>query len=347
MSGLTVRRGTLLLEGKPCQLLGVNYFDAFLRHLLDEKNTSFDAGFAELGRRKIPFARLNGGGFWPVDWKLWQADPKAYFVRFERVVASAQKHQVGLIPSLCWNVSTFPDLVGEPCNQWGNPKSATHALMRRYVHDVVGRYAAHPIIWGWEFGNEVNLPADLPNAAEHRPQVAPDRGTPATRSQRDELTHTEIRTAIAAFGREVRRYDKTRAIFSGNSIPRASAWHQQAERTWTKDTPEQLQQMLRGDNPDPLETLTVHAYEPGDWERLPHALVASRAAQKPLCVGEFGAPGPRTPESERYFSEQLAALKRHKVPLAALWVYDFASQPEWSVGPTSDRAWQLEGISHL
>ena len=119
---LTVQNGMLLKDGKRCpNLLGVNYFDAFLRHLHDEKNTSFEAGFAELGRRKIPFARLNCGGFWPVDWKLWQTEPKEYFVRLDRVFASAQKHKIGLIPSLCWNISTFPDLVGEHCGEWGEP----------------------------------------------------------------------------------------------------------------------------------------------------------------------------------------------------------------------------------
>jgi Cellulase (glycosyl hydrolase family 5) len=346
MSGLTVQRGTLLLEGKPCQhLLGVNYFDAFLRHLHEEKNRSFEEGFAELGKRKIPFARLNGGGFWPVDWKLWQTDSKEYFVRLDRVFAAAQRHHVGLIPSLCWNLSTFPDLVGEPCGQWGNPKSATHALMRRYVQAVVGRYKNHPTVWGWEFGNEYNLPADLPNAAEHRPQVTVENGTPATRGPHDELTHAQIRAAIAAFGAEVRKLDKTRAIFSGNSIPRVSAWHQQRERTWATDTPEQFQTMLQADNPAPLETLTLHVYEPADWERLPLAAAAADAVKKPLFVGEFGVPGKRTPENEKRFTEQLAALRRHSVPLAALWVYDFPNQAEWSVTAANERAWMLDAIS--
>lgn len=340
---LSVRNGAFLLHGKTtAPLLGVNYFDAFLRHLKDEKDTSFEAGFAELGARKIPFARLNGGGFWPVDWALWQTDTTAYFRRFERVLTAAQRHKVGLIPSLCWNLSTFPDLVKEPCDQWGNPKSATHALMRRYVKELVGRYSAHPAIWAWEFGNEYNLPADLPNAAEHRPQVTVENGTPATRGPHDELTHAHFRLALAAFGSEVRRYDKERPLFSGNSIPRLSAWHQLTEKSWKRDSPSEFGRVLRDDNPDPLPTLTLHAYEPEDWARLPDAMAVAQVAKKPLFVGEFGVAGARTPETEKRFFAQLAALRQHRVPLAALWVYDFGSQAEWSVTPTNNRSWMLD-----
>jgi len=342
---LQVRNGALLLRGKPYSGIGVNYFDAFLRHVHDEADTSFEAGFAALAEHRIPFVRLNGGGFWPVDWKLWLTDPKAYFVRLDRVFASAQKHGIGLIPSLCWNLSTFPDLVDEPCDAWADPKSQTQALMRRYVKEVVGRYVKHPALWAWEFGNEYNLPADLLNASEHRPQVAVEMGTAKARTQRDELTHDHIRAALAAFGREVRKYDKARAIFSGNSIPRTSAWHQKAERSWKKDSPAQFQEMLRADNPDPLDTLTIHAYEDEDFARLPDAVRAAQSARKPLFVGEFGVSGPRTPESEKRFTEQLAALRQNKVPLAALWVYDFKHQPELSVTATNERAWQLKALT--
>ena len=43
--------------------------------------------------------------------------------------------------------------------------------MRTYIREVVSRYVNSPAIWGWEFGNEYNLPADLPNAADHRPPI--------------------------------------------------------------------------------------------------------------------------------------------------------------------------------
>ncbi len=344
--GLTVRDdGALLLAGKPCRAMGVNYFDAFLRTLEGEPaDETYEAGFAALEEAGIPFARINGGGFWPVQWKLYLEDRDAYFARFDRVVASAEEQHVGLIPSLFWCLSTMPDLAGEPCDQWGNPESRTHSLMRQYIEDVVTRYRSSPAIWGWEFGNEYNLAADLPNASEHRPPVWPDLGTATERSERDELTHAMIRTAIAEFAREVRKHDPDRAIFSGNSIPRASAWHQMTEGSWTADPTERFMEMLAGDNPDPVDTLTIHCYEPGDFERLTAAAVTARIAGKPLFVGEFGVSG-EAPDAPGRFALMIDAIEASGAALAAVWVYDRRGDEEWGVTADNNRAYQLREVA--
>jgi len=52
-----------------------------------------------------------------------------------------------------------------------------------------------PQIWGWEFGNECNLLAHLPNASEHRPQIVPALGTPELRTAKDELKFSQLRVA--------------------------------------------------------------------------------------------------------------------------------------------------------
>ena len=171
-AGLIVdERGTLLLEGTPFRGIGVNYYDAFARTLEANSRTNYDAGFRELAKRKIPFARFSAGGYWPKDWDLYKTNRVAYFARLDGVVKSAGQNGIGLIPSLFWHMSTVPDLVGEPCNRWGETNSRTMAFMRDYTREVVTRYARSSAIWGWEFGNEYNLPADLPNAPEHRPPV--------------------------------------------------------------------------------------------------------------------------------------------------------------------------------
>ena len=46
--------GVLLRNGKPYRAFGVNYFNAFLRTLVDHKDTSYRRGFAELAKRDIP-----------------------------------------------------------------------------------------------------------------------------------------------------------------------------------------------------------------------------------------------------------------------------------------------------
>ena len=190
--GLSVSaQGIVQRDGKAYRGIGVNYFDAFYRTLHDPTDTSYEAGFQTLQSLHIPFCRLMGGGFWPSEQKLYRENPHEFFRRFDAVVRSAERHHIGLIPSLFWNEPTVPDLVGEPVKAWGDPASKTRKYMRDYVRDVVGRYRRSPAIWGWEFGNEFSLSADLPNAAEHLPSIVPALGTPTNpepprcRCQRD------------------------------------------------------------------------------------------------------------------------------------------------------------------
>ncbi len=356
--GLVVRGDTLLKDGKPYRGIGVNYFDAFARTLKDPSDTSYREGFAELARLGIPFCRFMACGFWPSDWKLYFEDKERYFALLDGVVRAAEERGIGLIPSLFWHTATVPDLVGEPRDQWGNPDSKTHAFLRSYVREVVTRYRDSPAIWGWEFGNEYNLDADLPNAAKHRPKIVPQLGTPKTRSARDDLTHDMIAAAFAAFAREVRRCDPRRVIFTGNSAPRPSAWHQWKELSWTQDTPEQYADRLLRDNPDPVNSVTVHIY----WDTakrfgrnvsvekfLARTREAAARAGKALFVGEFGAPTAqkreKAPVAQR-FRRILAAIEKTGVPLAALWVYDLDHQAKtWNITSANSRSYQLEAIA--
>jgi hypothetical protein len=335
--------GTVLKDGQPFRAIGINYFDCFLRTLKDGHDTSYEAGFATLAAKGIPFVRFCATGFWPKDMQLYLNHRAEYFRRLDGVVQSAQKHGIGMVPSLFWFSSTVPDLVGEPVDQWANPQSKTRAFMREYVREVVTRYRDNPAIWGWEFGNEYALAASLPNAKDHRPPVWPDLGTPGSRTERDDLTFAMVHQAFAAFAAEVRKYDSHRLVVTGDSILRPSAWHQEREGNWTSDTPEQFAEMLTMVNPTPISGISLHLYEDHDLGRLEQAVEAARKLNKPLFVGEFGAPG-ATPEAEAACRRQIKALHDHDVPLAALWVFDLSSQKDFSVTATNARAWQLELI---
>ena len=347
--GLTVGAdGTLLRHGRPYRGVGVNFYDAFQRSVEIPQGRDCDSGFSILEGREIPFVRFSAGGYWPVQWGLYQTNRFAYFARLDAVVRAAERHQVGLIPSLFWNLSAVPDLVGEPCNRWGDPSSRVQAFMKAYVREVVSRYRDSPAIWAWEFGNEFNLAADLPNAADHRPPVAPALGTPAIRGVEDQITHEQFRVALKAFATTVRTLDPDRLILSGNAFPRRSAWHQREHQTWDVDSPEQFAEMLRGDNPDPLNSLSVRAYEASDLDRLEAAVRVGKAARKPVFVGEFGVPGKPLPEQRERFSQMMDRLDRSGVPLAALWVYDFSAQAaDWSVTVGNLRREQLEAVAVL
>jgi hypothetical protein len=335
--------GTVLKDGKSYHGVGVNFFDCFLRTLNDGNDTSYDAGFATLAAKGIPFARFCAIGFWPRDMKVYQTDRTEYFRRLDGVVKSAEKHGIGLVPSLFWLNACVPDLVGEPLNQWGNPQSRTHGWMREYVHEIVTRYRDNPTIWAWEYGNEYSLTACLPNAKENRPHVHPPLGTPATRSERDDLTFAMVRVAFAEFGKAVHEHDPRRLILTGDSFPRLSAWHQEHENAWTRDTLEQFAGILTLANPDPISAISLHAYEDDD-QRFATAMEVSRKLNKPIFIGEFGAPG-ETPEDAAKFRRLLKAVVDHHIPLAALWVFDLKSQKDFNVTAENARAWQLELIS--
>jgi endo-1,4-beta-mannosidase len=336
-------KATVLKDGQPFRAIGINYFNCFLRTLEKAEDTSYEAGFATLAAKQIPFARFCATGFWPADMKLYQKNRSEYFRRLDAVVNAAQKHGIGLIPSLFWNHSCVPDLVGEPMDQWANPQSKTQAWMRQYVREVVTRYRDHPAIQAWEFGNEYSLQASLPNAKEHRPAIHPTLGTPATRSAQDDLSFAMVRRAYTLFATEVRRHDPDRLIFSGDSFPRLSAWHQEHENAWTTDTPEQFAESLTLANPDPVNTLSVHAYE-NDDQRFASAMEVSRKVNKPLFVGEFGVPGD-TPEQAATCRRMLKCIVDHRIPLAALWVFDFPNQQDFNVTTSNPRSWQLDLIA--
>jgi hypothetical protein len=340
--------GELLLNGKAFRGIGVNYYDAFVRLLGDGKLRDVEAGFRVLASNRIPFIRFSACGYWPIDWRLYQTNRQEYFSRMDAVVKLGERYGVGLIPSLFWHQPTISDLVGEPVDQWGNSASKTHEFMRAYVREVVTRLRGSPAVWAWEFGNEFNLPADLPNSAEHRAPVLPTLGTAGSRSVRDDLTHAHIRTALAEFAREVRRHDPLRLIISGNAFPRPSAWHQQHEGNWKLDALEQWAEMLAADNPAPIASLSGRLYSTNDFAALASAMAQSKQLGKPLLIGEFGVPGTLAESAQRQFREWLDALDTNGVPLAALWVFDFEGQAkDWNVTAENTRHDQLRQIAKL
>ena len=317
--GLKVVDGGFERDGQAYRGIGVNYYDAFLRTLRDGSDTSYDAGFATLADKGIPFARFNAGGFWPDDLALYQTDKAEYLRRLDGVVASAERHGVGLIPSLFWNHYSFADLVDEPAGAWADPNSQTRQLARQYTTDLVTRYRDSPAILMWEFGNEMNLVQDLPNQNPDA-SISVNRGTPAERTAADKLSSDAVRDAVREFATLVRGLDPDRAITTGHSVARNTAFHLRREGTFTNDASFQFRAVTAADHLDPspdagvnntlIDTLSVHAYyhsllgnnrdqqtdpskrfadfSTGYAGVLAELIKVSENTGKPLFIGEFG-----------------------------------------------------------
>jgi hypothetical protein len=382
--GLRVSDGKFFQADQPVRAIGVNYFDAFTWSLgvadgsrrtpnYAEAETmgrvgpagelpakrSYREGFRLLADKGIPFVRFNCGGFYPKDWKFYRANPEAYFALLDDLVRAAEDCGVGLIPSLFWTFFTVPGLVGEPLNAWGDPGSKTHAFMRKYTQEVVGRYKDSAAIWGWEFGNEYNLDVDLPHP--QREGVArwfqPHLGMPAKPGPDDHLTSQDIRTAYREFARVVREIDPLRPIFTGDAAPRSAAATLEATGNWGVDTREQWIAQLVKNNPDPVDTISIHFYpfhtqagiglkdQPLE-ETLDASLAAAREAGKPLWVGEWAAAEKNDPVARRkQFQTILDLLVECGVQLSAVWVFDFAWQPLNNIDVGTDNEFMLDAVA--
>jgi len=355
--GLTVSNGFVLLDGKRYRRIGANYFSLASRVLKNPNDGSSLSNLTVLARLDIPFVRFMCGGYWPAEQRLYLTNRTVFFERLDRVVRAAETNHIGLVPSLFWHLPTVADLVNEPLQFLGDTNSRSIAYIRNYTTDIVSRYRSSPAIWGWEFGNEAALSTDLPNAASQRPPVVPELGTPAQRSNLDELKSAQLLVAYREFGAIVRRLDPGRLVISGNALARVSAWHNTHETNWVADTVEQFREILRRDNADPFNAISVHVYPddklPAGAKSIPELLkildAEAASIHKLLFIGEFGISRRRAGsfnEQKKQFAELLAAIEQSDVPLSAFWVFDLPEQNgEWNITADNDGAILLKMVS--
>jgi hypothetical protein len=325
--GLTVSPdGQLQRYGRPYRGVGVNYYDAFQRAIEQEYPRDCESGMALLEAREIPFARFSAGGYWPVHWGLYQTNRFDYFAPHGRCGAFRRAASDWADSVVLLEPERHSRPGGEPCSSWGNTNSKVHAFMKSYVREVVSRYRDSAAIWAWEFGNEFNLAADLPNAADHRPPVVPELGTPSVRTAADELTHDQIRVAFAAFAAEVRRLDPERLISSGNAFPGQARGIRRNRNPGTRirpsNSPKCSATTTRVESTACRFGPTSHRI----WNASKPRSGWDGRRKSPRPSGEFGVPGRPLPEQREKFTALLNQLDQAGVNLAALWVYDFNGQ---------------------
>ena len=339
--GFTVdSNGTLLLNSKAFYGMGVNLFDRFPKHYDDPE---FDSGpsFKKLSDAGIPFVRCIFGGFYPNQMKAFIYDREAFFQAMDNVVSSAEKHNVGLIPSLIWNYNAFPDIVGESCNQIGNTSSKTVKIAKEYVNAVVTRYKDSPAIWGWEIGNEYNLGADLGGVSSNGanlPGIHPHLGTASVRTSADYITTAMVRTFYTALATEIRSIDSKRLIVGGDSEQRGSSKSLRERNSWYPvDTYNDTKESMSLYSPSPMNAISVHMYQYGspsntalyDFEtKMRNLMSISKEIKRTLWVGEFGPGdwiGSGIANEKNAYNAIYNAILNNNVQISAPWIciYDF------------------------
>ncbi|MEN8202846.1 MAG: cellulase family glycosylhydrolase [Bacteroidota bacterium] len=358
--GLYVEDGMIKKEGRDFYGIGVNYYDLFNRNLSamageGPVDTTYLEGLRKLSEAGIPYVRFSTGMYWPVEWKnTYVQNRHLYFEQLDKVIEAAEQYNIGLIPSLVWYPMTIPDLNGEHMDQYGNDDSKTIAFIRTYTRELVQRYKDSPAIWGWEFGNEMNLYADKRD--EQDPfHVDPELGTPDSRDPvRDYMKGEYMVNAYKEFAKEVRLYDQTRPILSGNQHPRPYAWHNAYATQRIMDSEAQYKEMVQRDNPDPMNTITIRGYYGGvypekplgidDYDELVEKLMEwSAEFGKPLFIGEFGE-NENAENTKQIFEERINTIVSHRVQLSAAWVYDLSWMTEWNITFENSRSYMLDRI---
>ena len=358
--------GQFTRDGEPYYGIGVNYFDAFYRLLRDERSSYID-GFRVLSQNNIPFIRFTLLGFWPRDMNKYLANKQEFSRKFDRFIAEAEKHKIGLIPTFFWNFSAIPDVVGERVNQWENPDSRTLALMRQCTDEIVQRYKDKNIIWAWEFSNEVNIyvdPMGRPMNENHRwmynRPTNVGEGTPAERTLADSISTDALRLALKEFSGIIRKYDPDRAILSGNGMSHHGAYKRYTYKTWSlgNDSPAEYTLACDLHNPSYVGTITIHPYpsheKAGYFQNanntfddiIRETMRSAKELKRPLFVGEFGADMSFGANEAIKFNEYLSSISKNKVQLSALWVFDYSFQNDsWNITNTNSRKYQLDAIN--
>lgn len=174
------REPTIFLAGHKYRDIGMNCYDLFncaLKFTDDGLRIDLSDSFATLELLKkegIGLIRFNCGIYYSAELGAsYMTDRDAYIDALRQIAARAQELEIGLIPCLMWHYAAVPEYFGEPLRSWGRPDSKTAEFLKAYTTDIVTSLREYKSIFAWEFGNEFNLHADLPQYAQRHTQADP------------------------------------------------------------------------------------------------------------------------------------------------------------------------------
>ncbi len=275
--------GVINLNGKPYYGMGVNFHPLFHlaldKQFANDTHTDLEKHFKRLSEEGIQVVRFNANIFYANQVYLWadsDANKELWLAGFDYIVALAEKYNIGLIPSLFWNVSTYIEYYNETMDAMIDPNSQSNKLRKEYVEAIVGRYKYSPAIYAWEIGNELNLAVDIKNTMF----VGSDGVTKVLSS--DYLT--QYYTIV---GNMIREEDPYRMITGGDAAPRdcSMALYESKGNSWSpKNDYADILQTFKWYTPDPLDCQSLHYTDHANIKNYVNAAKENKIA---LYVGEW------------------------------------------------------------
>lgn len=329
---------------------GVNCYDLFYQRFATSKPADPVARLQALKKAGISVVRFSASPFWPTEWKRFDASRETYLAFLDTVFAAAEQVGVKLVPTAIWAAFALSDYMGEAYSAWGNPASKTRAYMASYVPVLVKRYANSKALLAWEFTNEMNAYADLPNGETFFPPVSTSAGTPSARTAADRITAAACQSASAHFTQLVRQTVGNVSVSSGADMPLYNQIHL-ASGSWDADNDSQIGMAMSQSLAGGANVLSVHLYTKSLKSRpasastylalLKIARAAADAAGAKLMVGEFGVATGNQAADKITFAAMLSAMRSARVDYAMMWNYDWPAQTDWNVDFTNARSWML------
>lgn len=342
--GLTVQGGTISCQsgspycnGSPYREAGVNWFDLFQQHIA-RGDSSYKSGLQALAQHNIRLVRFAASSLPPsvageVSFKVWQSKPTRWWSAMDDIFREAEADHVGLIADLNWQVDAFSSLAHQQPSDLASPNSRSAQLMAQYISQFVQRYRSSPALMGYEAGNEFNLYADIGSYPN--------------------LTAAQVHQILVETGQDIRAYDPSRMIQSGDSCDRQEAWHLANGQGWVTDSQDQWEQMEEYFNP--YGTVTAHPFglvpDPSggtyvcDVSELDRIVSLGNKIGEPVIAGEWGDKGAGQSQSE--FQTVASGVFSSGAPISMLWTYNTLLIPgfSWSATFTNSLAYELQDVA--
>ena len=246
--GLYTEDGILKKDGKPYSTIGVNYLGLFYDALSHDFDISVGLkGMETLASYGVRLLRVPVNATYDTEiFSNYFYRRKQWFDILDKIVAKAEELQLGLLCSFFWSERVIPSYYGEDVGEsFRSCDSKSAAYMDTYVKEFIERYGESRAIWGWEYGNEIMLEAQLPICAWKNGQRL--------------FGCDDIVAVYKRFVATVKKYDKhNRFIGSGDAGLRPCAYHAYKEDSWQRDTRNQQLEMMR--YLYPMEGVSGHEY---------------------------------------------------------------------------------------